>query len=137
MRPGEVNMNARTTYFKNVIVPGLILSGVTGVFTGAFIFFFKWGADFFAGLSGDIYGFVRDNLAYLPLMISGLAALAVLTAFFIKKEPVVSGGGIPTAEGILRGLLSDRSLSMLPGAQGEQLSLFEVGDDDLRRCIAL
>ena len=40
-------------------------------------------------------------------------------------------------EGILRGLLSDRSLSMLPGAQGEQLSLFEVGDDDLRRCIAL
>ena len=39
-------------------------------------------------------------------------------------------------EGILRGLLSDRSLSMLPGAQGEQLSLFEVGDDDLRRCIA-
>ncbi len=37
-------------------------------------------------------------------------------------------------EGILRGLLSDRSLAMLPG-QGEQLSLFEVSDDDLRRCI--
>lgn len=38
-------------------------------------------------------------------------------------------------EGILRGLLSDRSLAMLPGGQGEQLSLFEVSDDDLRRCI--
>lgn len=108
-------MNARTTYFKNVIVPGLILSGVTGVFTGAFIFFFKWGADFFAGLSGDIYAFVRDNLAYLPLMILGLAALAVLTAFFIKKEPVVSGGGIPTAEGILRGLITFKWLRALIG----------------------
>ena len=38
-------------------------------------------------------------------------------------------------EGVLRGLLSDRSLSMLPGAQGEQLSLFEVSDEDLRRCL--
>ncbi len=39
-----------------------------------------------------------------------------------------------STEGILRGLLSDRSLAMLPG-QGEQLSLFAVGDEDLKRCI--
>ena len=40
-----------------------------------------------------------------------------------------------STEGILRGLLSDRALDMLP-ARGEQLSLFEASDDDLRRCLA-
>ncbi len=40
-----------------------------------------------------------------------------------------------STESILRGLLSDKSLAALPG-QGEQLSLFEVSDDDLRRCLA-
>lgn len=113
---GIVDMaNTRGTYFKNVVVPGLVLSGITGVLTGAFVFFFKWGVEFIAGVSGDVYEFVRNNLAYLPLMLFGLAALAVVMALLIRREPTISGGGIPTTEGILRGFITFKWLRVLIG----------------------
>ncbi len=111
----DMKVTTRATYIKNVIVPSFILSGITGILTGAVIFFFKWGSEFFSDLSVKIYAAVCDKPAFIPLLFAGLALLAVIMAFFIKREPVVSGGGIPTAEGILRGLLTFKWLRTLIG----------------------
>lgn len=95
----------KATYIKNVILPGFVVSGLTGVITGAAIFFFKWGAEFIGAASTHIYGLILENPAFVPLMFIALVGLALCMAFIIKGAPAVAGGGIPTAEGILRGLL--------------------------------
>ena len=97
-----MGLSSRGTYIKNIILPGFVISGLAGVFTGALIFFYKWGAEFIAELSGSIYAFVYSQPVFIPVMLIGLVGLALIMAFFIKDAPAVSGGGIPTAEGILR-----------------------------------
>ena len=101
-----MGLSSRGTYIKNIILPGFVISGLAGVFTGALIFFYKWGAEFIAELSGSIYAFVYSQPVFIPVMLIGLVGLALIMAFFIKDAPAVSGGGIPTAEGILRGLIT-------------------------------
>lgn len=101
-----MGLSSRGTYIKNIILPGFVISGLAGVFTGALIFFYKWGAEFIAELSGSIYAFVYSQPVFIPVMLIGLVGLALIMAFFIKGAPAVSGGGIPTAEGILRGLIT-------------------------------
>lgn len=106
-------MRNRKTYLKNVFVPGMMLSGLTGVLTGALIFFYKWCAELLSERSGAIYAAVRENPWYIPLMLLCLAAMGAVTSVVIKGAPAVRGGGIPTAEGILRGLLTFKWLRTL------------------------
>lgn len=106
-------MAIKRTYIKNVLIPGLLLSGITGVLSGALIFFYKWGADFFKAESDVFYAFVAARPAFVPLLIVCMAALGAITALLIKGAPAVRGGGIPTAEGIVRGLLTFKWLRTL------------------------
>lgn len=107
---GVMKGKEKATYIKNVILPGFVVSGLTGVITGAAIFFFKWGAEFIGAASTHIYGLILENPAFVPLMFIALVGLALCMAFIIKGAPAVAGGGIPTAEGILRGLITFRWL---------------------------
>lgn len=100
----------KATYIKNVILPGFVVSGLTGAITGAAIFFFKWGAEFISAASTRIYGLILENPVFVPVMFVALVGLALAMAFIIKGAPAVAGGGIPTAEGILRGLITFRWL---------------------------
>lgn len=101
-----MRLSSSGTYIKNIILPGFVISGLAGVITGALIFFYKWGAEFISDLSGSIYAFILERPVFVPVMLIGLVGLALIMAFFIKCAPAVSGGGIPTAEGILRGLIT-------------------------------
>ena len=53
------------------------------------------------GLS--IYRFVSSHLIFIPLLILGLAFLAFVVTFFMKKYPMSSGSGIPQVKGQLQG----------------------------------
>lgn len=103
----------KTTYIKNVLLPGFLISGLTGAIVGVLIFFYKWGAEYISSVSAWIYATVGDNPFFIPVLFVGLIGLALLMSVLIKGAPSVGGGGIPTAEGILRGLITFRWLRSL------------------------
>ena len=102
--------NGRSKYVENILLPCVIFSLVTGVFTGTLIFGFKAAAAFVMELSSDLYAFVREQPKFLPLLLLGVALLGLCAALILRWEPNCRGGGIPTAIGQLRGLLSFRWL---------------------------
>ncbi len=97
-------------YVKNVAVPCLVYGAFTGAAVGTLVFFFRFAAERLMEISAEIYGFVRSNPAYIPLLAVALAALAVLMSLVLKWAPETKGGGIPRAEGVLRGILTFRWL---------------------------
>ncbi len=90
---------------KNSLFPCLLLSLLTGIFTGILIFLFKNTASAVISFSETIYSFVRNRLLFLPLLLLGAAGIAFLAAIILKKAPSCRGGGIPTTIAILRGLI--------------------------------
>lgn len=97
--------NKRSTYIKNILTPCLLFSFITGMITGGLIFLFKIAASAVISLSESIYAFVRTHPVYLPLLILGAAAIALLSALILRNSPNCRGGGIPTSIALLRGLI--------------------------------
>lgn len=94
------------TRMKNILLPCVFMSFITGSIVGALVFLFKYTAQFLYDTTGDIYAFVSANPGYIPLIFLGLAALATLSWLILKWCPAAKGGGIPSAVGIARGILS-------------------------------
>lgn len=92
-------------YIKNFLIPCLVFSSIAGIITAIIIFIFKSLATVVTALSGQIYGFIRENPPYLPLMIGAFALIGVIAALILKLAPECRGGGIPTAVAVLRGLI--------------------------------
>ncbi|MEE1320786.1 MAG: chloride channel protein [Acutalibacteraceae bacterium] len=92
------------TYIKNIILPCLVYSGITGIFTGVLIFLFKLCISKVIPFSAKLYALVRENTEYLPLLLLGAAALGVISALILRYAPDCKGGGIPTSVTLLRGL---------------------------------
>ena len=111
----------------NTLIPGVAVSGLTGLAVGVCVFFYKWGADALHRISDQLYESVRAHLVYLPLFLLGLIALACLMNLIIKWEPSVAGGGIARAEGVMRGLFPIRSLPTFFGAIGASMTGFFAG----------
>lgn len=104
-------MNTKTTsHIKSTLLPCILLSGITGIFTGALIFLFKIISTMVISFSGEVYAFVREEPAYLPLLLIGAVAAGLLVTLLIHIEPNSRGGGIPTAVAIVRGFFEFRWL---------------------------
>ena len=101
-------------YVKSKFFPLLLYSLVTGILTGAIIYLFKIASSYVISLSGNIFGYVRDNLAFLPLLILGAAALGLLAALILQIAPESRGGGIPSAIAALRGQVPIKRIVSLP-----------------------
>ena len=101
-------MNKFKNIFFNLIVPGIILSGFIGIVVGIVIFFYKWSWNILSKLSISYYGYMKEHLWLIGLSILIIVILAVIQTIVIKKVPESKGGGIPTSEGIVRGLLNCR-----------------------------
>ncbi len=97
--------NHRLTYIKNILIPCLVFSGVTGIFTGVVVFGFRAAASAVISFSAMLYDAVRNNPAYLPLLLGGVALLGVLEAVLLHVSKNCRGGGIPTAVALLRGVI--------------------------------
>ena len=97
---------SQITYIKNIILPCLVYSGITGLFTGVLIFLFKLCISKVIPFSAELYALVRENVSYLPLLLLGAAALGGISALILRYAPDCKGGGIPTSITLLRGLTS-------------------------------
>lgn len=104
---------SRMTYVKNIVLPCVIFSMMTGVVTCGLIFGYKVLASEIMELSRNIYAHVRANPGFLPLLLLGAALLGLLATLLLRWEPACRGGGIPTAIAQLRGLLNFRWLRSL------------------------
>jgi H+/Cl- antiporter ClcA len=93
-------------YNKSCLIKLPLLCIVTGIFTGALIFAFKYAASFLINLSNQIYSFARQNPLFILPIAAGFSLLGLLLALLLKYAPDCKGGGIPTSIAILRGLIS-------------------------------
>ena len=100
---------SQITYIKNIILPCLVYSGITGLFTGVLIFLFKLCISKVIPFSAGLFALVRENTRFLPLLLLGAAVLGVISSLILRYAPDCKGGGIPTSITLLRGLASSRS----------------------------
>ncbi len=91
---------------KNVLIPCLVLAGLCGIATGAFIFAFKWIAEKVIDFSFYAYSLASKNPLHAIILILALICLGVLSYLITKYAPNCRGGGIPTAVAFMRGFLS-------------------------------
>ena len=102
-------------YLKNFLFPAVVLGALTGILTAVVVCAFKLCAKYAIAYSQTAYAFLRANPVYLPAVVVGLALIAFGISWIYQKAPYVKGGGIPTAIGILRGLITFRWLWNLLG----------------------
>ncbi len=92
-------------YIRNILFPAFILSGITGILSGILIYFFRISVSYITGASSDIYEYIKGHLLFVPLLFFMLVLIAYIVYRLLRIVPTARGGGIPTSEGILRGLL--------------------------------
>lgn len=97
-------------YFKNVFVPVLVYGAFTGLLVGTVVFFFKWVAEWLTEKSVEIYRYAQANPWIAVAVVAGALALSYAAYWLQKWAPETKGGGIPRAEGVLRGILTFRWL---------------------------
>ena len=102
--------NDYKNYFKNVFVPVLVYGAFTGLLVGTVVFFFKWVAEWLMEKSAEIYGHAQQNPWIAVAVVAGALVLSYVTFWLQKWAPETKGGGIPRAEGVLRGILTFRWL---------------------------
>ena len=97
-------------YLKNVTIPVLVYGAFTGVLVGTIVYFFKLVAEWLTEKGTELYHVAQQNPLVAVAMFAGAIALAFAMYFLQKWAPETKGGGIPRAEGVLRGLLTFRWL---------------------------
>jgi len=96
-----------------VILPVIGLCGLSGIVAGLFVGFFNYGVKILVTYSKQIYALVYEHLAFLPLLLFVLAAMAIAMSYLHKWAPESRGSGIPQAEGMMRGLVGFKPLKMI------------------------
>lgn len=91
---------------KDKIIKNILLSAFIGFLLGALIFAFKSVAEILYQSSDYILSAVKNRLEYLPLIILGVCLISYVVFLLLKNEPNARGGGIPVAEGLVRGKLT-------------------------------
>ncbi len=114
-------------YFNQTLLPCVLLSALTGVFTGVLIFLFKFLSKLIIGLSDDIYIIVREQPRYFLLLVGGAALLGVVSYVIVSYIPSCRGGGIPTAVAILRGHIPFEWMTTMIGMFSSSIITFAMG----------
>lgn len=110
-----------------LILPIILLGLTTGTLTGALVSVYRFLAKHAISLSESLYGFIREHLIYLLIVVPALVTAALILRFVYKKMPTLQGGGISQAMGLVAGLFSFRWLSSLIGTVTLSLSNFVFG----------
>ena len=93
-------------YIKNLLLPCLIFSVITGVISSVFVVAFKIASSYIVHLSERIYEHVRDFPQLLPLLIVGAVLLGFAASLIITFSHSCRGGGIPTSIAAIRGIVN-------------------------------
>lgn len=105
----------------------MLLSALTGGFTGILIFIFKFLSKLIIGVSSDIYSAVRSEPRYFLLLLGGGAVVGLVSFVIINYVPNCRGGGIPTAVAILRGHIPFEWMTTLVGMFASSIITFGMG----------
>lgn len=97
-------------YLLNVVIPVLVYGAFTGLLVGTAVYFFKLGAEWLSEKSAEFYHAAQANPWLIFAIIGGAAALSVVAWLLQRWASETKGGGIPRAEGVLRGILTFRWL---------------------------
>lgn len=97
-------------YLGNVVKPVLVYGSLSGLFVGTAVFFFKLVAEWLTEKSVEIYHAAQQNPWWIVCISAGASVLALVAALVQKWSSECRGGGIPRAEGVLRGILTFRWL---------------------------
>ncbi len=114
-------------YLKTVLLPVILLSAAAGAAAGLTVALFNYAGTKLSYYSSEIYGLVRENPAFVPLLFLGLIALAVMMHFLLRAIPEVKGSGIPRTEGTLRGLLKFKWFRVVAGTYAGSFISFFAG----------
>lgn len=83
----------------------VLLSVLTGLFAGVVITFYNILAGIGEDTSAKLYALVRENPAFFPVLILGLASGGLVIGTLVKFVPMIRGSGIPQIEGAARGVV--------------------------------
>ena len=95
--------NKGSVYFNAVQL--ILVGSVTGVFAGLIVSLYNLCASFAENSAKNIYAFIREQPAFIPLLIVALLMGAFFMSVIIRLVPMVKGSGIPQTEGAIRGVL--------------------------------
>lgn len=116
-----------TAYLKNIILPCIVFSFITGTISAIVILGFKWLAGEVISLSEKLFAYLRSNPTAVPIAI----ALTLIPAFIIrllqKIEPQSKGGGIASAIAFCRGLVTFKWLTTMLFTVISTLFTFLIG----------
>ena len=101
---GENNINStfNTINHWNNFKLKLVFEGViVGAFSGLAVVLYRYLIELAGHFSRTIYMIQKENNLFIPLWLAVLIFLGYFTGVLIKKEPMVSGSGIPQVEGVL------------------------------------
>lgn len=83
----------------------IIVGSITGIFAGAVATVFNILMHEGEHISRDVYGYIRSNPIFIPLLLLGLLAGAFLLGVAVNISSVIRGCGIPQTEGATRGVV--------------------------------
>lgn len=93
-------------YIKNLLIPCLVFSVITGIASSLFVVAFKIASGYVVGLSERIYEKVRLAPRLLPLLIGGALLMGLVASLIITFSHSCRGGGIPTSIAAIRGIVN-------------------------------
>lgn len=109
------------------LLPAILFGGVTGIITALTVTLYKISANYVISFSEKGYHFIKDKLWIIPIVLGVLYLIALLYDWVYKKEPEISGGGIPTSIGIINGKISFGWLKTLIGTFTLSIVSFFIG----------
>ncbi len=122
-----VYMQNLKRHFINLIFPAFVFGAITGVFTALVVIAYKLVAKYVIYGSENFYVFLKTRLYFIPLVLLAFYGIAVLFSLIYKKEPRTSGGGIPSAIAVLRGIVTLKWLRTLIGVFFMSMTSFLIG----------
>ncbi len=120
-------MKSKLNYFNNIIFPAFVFASITGVMTALVVTLYTFFVHHAVEISESWYGYLKEHLYYVPLVLILLFAFSFLMGYVYKKMPDLKGDGIPTSIGLLRGVISFKWLYNLLGIFFMSLSSFLIG----------
>ncbi len=96
--------NKKGSVYRNFIEL-IAVGSVTGIFAGIIVSFFTVLVHEGEEISQNAYAYIRQNPAFIPLLLLALSVGAFLVGSAMQISTVVRGGGVPQAEGASRGIV--------------------------------
>lgn len=105
----------------------VLYTTISGLFIGSLVSIFNYLAVIISGYSGQIYGYISDNLWYIPLVIMVLLIFALIMSRIQKSVPETVGSGIPQMKGAIKGVLTFKWLRLLIATFFNSMISFFIG----------